>query len=102
VVAVTGVVDYVTDGEGIVAVANGHPLMTRVTGLGCALTCLIGACAAVTEDPLQATADGLAIFGVAGELAAAEALGPASFRLRFIDALYNLDEATLTSTASVQ
>jgi hydroxyethylthiazole kinase len=63
---------------------------------------LIGACAAVTEDPLQATADGLAIFGVAGELAAAEALGPASFRLRFIDALYNLDEATLTSTASVQ
>jgi hydroxyethylthiazole kinase len=102
VVAVTGVVDYVTDGEAIVAVANGHPLMTRVTALGCALTCLVGACLAVTEDPLQATADGLAIFGVAGELAAAEALGPASFRLRFIDTLYNLDEATLTSTANVQ
>jgi hydroxyethylthiazole kinase len=102
VVAVTGVVDYVTDGEAIVAVANGHPLMTRVTALGCALTCFIGACLAVTEEPLQATADGLAVFGVAGEIAAAESLGPASFRQRFIDTLYNLDEATLTSTASVQ
>ena len=38
----------------------------------------------------------------ARELAADEAPGPASFRLRFIDALYNLDEITLTNTASVQ
>ena len=102
VVAVTGAVDYVTEGERIVAVANGHGLMTRVTALGCALTCLLGACCAVNEDPVTATAHGLAIVGVAGELAAAEAQGPASFRLRFIDAVYNLDEATLTDMASIQ
>jgi hydroxyethylthiazole kinase len=102
VVAVTGVVDYVADGEAIVAVANGHALMTRVTALGCALTSLIGACCAVGEDSVSATAHGLAILGVAGELAAAEAAGPAAFRVRLIDALYNLDEPTLSDMARIQ
>jgi len=102
IVAVTGAIDYVTDGERIVAVANGHPMMTRVTALGCALTCLMGACCAVNEDYLEATAHALAILGLAGELAAAEATGPASFRVRLIDAIYNLDEATLLDGARIQ
>ncbi len=102
VVAVTGAVDYVTDGRRIVAVANGHPMMTRVTAMGCALTCLIGACSAVEHDAMTAAAHALAIMGVAGELAAAEAGGPGSFRVRFLDALYNLDEAALNDGARIQ
>jgi len=102
VVAVTGGVDYVTDGQRIVAVANGHSLMTKVTGMGCALTCLIGACCAVEPEPIAASAAGLAIMGVAGEIAAAEAAGPGSFRSRFLDVLYNLDQATLTDNARVE
>src|SRR5258705_276711 len=42
-VAMTGVVDYVTDGERVVAIHNGHPMMARVTGLGCTATALVGA-----------------------------------------------------------
>src|SRR5690606_1164643 len=51
VVAVTGAVDYVTDGKQLAAVDNGHPLMGRVTATGCALTCLVGACVAVAAEP---------------------------------------------------
>lgn len=102
VVAVTGAVDYVTDGAGVVAVANGHALMGRVTALGCALTCLVGACCAVSEEPMEATAHGLAIMGLAGELAAAEVAGPGSFRVALLDALYNLDEPTLNKGVRIQ
>ncbi len=102
VVAVTGTVDYVTDGEGIVAVANGHEMMTRVTGVGCALTALIAACCAVEPDPMTATAHALAILGLAGEVAAGEAAGPGSFRARLLDALYNMDEDALDVGARIQ
>lgn len=102
VVAVTGAVDYVIDGKDIVAVANGHPLMARVAGLDCALTCLVGACCAVGRDAMSATVHALAIMGLCGELAAAQAQGPASFRTRLIDTLYNLDAETLTQGARIQ
>ena len=102
IVAVTGAVDYVIDGKGILAVANGDPLMTKVTALGCALTCLIGACCAVNQNYMTATAHGLAILGLSGELAAIDARGPASFRVQLLDALYNLDEAALAAGAKIQ
>lgn len=102
VVAVTGAVDYVIDGKSIVAVANGDALIARVAGLDCALTCLVGACCAVSADAMSATVHALAILGLSGELAAAEAQGPASFRVRLIDTLYKLDAATLNQGARIQ
>jgi len=42
-VAITGPQDFVTDGERIVRVANGHPLMSAITGTGCGATAIIGA-----------------------------------------------------------
>lgn len=86
-VAVTGPVDFITDGRRVLRVANGHPLMGRVTGMGCGATALIGAFAAVEADPVQAAAAALAFYGLAGEHAADEAAGPGSFQVRFLDAL---------------
>lgn len=88
-VAVTGSADLVTDGRRTVRVENGHPLLTRVTGTGCAATALIGMFLAVEADPLQAAATALAFFGLAAEIAArgAEA-GPGRFGTRLLDALY--------------
>ena len=94
VVAVTGAVDYVTDGRRLAAVANGHPLMGRVTATGCALTALVGALCALT-DPFSASLHALAIYGVAGEIAAQEADGPGSFRVHFLDRLAKLDKVDL-------
>jgi hydroxyethylthiazole kinase len=94
-VAVTGAVDYVTDGATVHGIHNGDPLMARVTGMGCTATAIIGACLAVEADRLAATVYGLAITAVAGETAAARARGPGSLQLEILDALYQLDAATL-------
>ena len=101
VVAVTGVVDLVTDGTRVVRVANGHELLTRTTASGCALTALIGAWAAVLEDALEATAGALATYGVAAELAAARAQGCGSFVPALLDALGALDGATTARRARI-
>jgi hydroxyethylthiazole kinase len=94
VVAVTGVVDYVTDGARLVEIHNGHPLMTRVTGLGCSATAIIGAFLAVERDAFAATVAGLAVLGVAGEIAAERSPGPGTLQVALLDALYALEEAT--------
>jgi hydroxyethylthiazole kinase len=95
VVAVTGEIDRITDGERWRKVSNGDPRMTRVTALGCAASAVIGAFLAVERDPLQAAAEGLAVFGLAGERAAARSAGPGSLRWRIVDELALIDEATV-------
>jgi hydroxyethylthiazole kinase len=92
VVAVTGAIDRVTDGERWLEVSNGDQRMTRVTALGCALSAVIGAFLTVARNPLEAAAQGLAVFGLAGERAAAGAAGPGSLRWRIVDELAMLDE----------
>lgn len=95
VVAVTGEVDYVTDGDRLMAVRNGHPLMARVTGLGCTASALVAAFLAVADDRVEAAVAALTVLGVAGELAAARAAGPGSLQVTLLDALYRCDRATL-------
>jgi hydroxyethylthiazole kinase len=92
VICISGAVDCIVGDRGIGMIRNGHPLMTRVTGLGCTASALCGALAAVTPDPWQAAAQTMAIMGVAGEIAADRAEGPGSLQLQFLDALYNLTE----------
>jgi hydroxyethylthiazole kinase len=99
VVAVTGSTDVVTDGERVVRIGNGHPLMTRVTAMGCAATALVAAMAALHADRVEAAAAALVATGVAGELAAERAQGPGTFEPAFLDALYELDSSTLAARA---
>lgn len=89
-VAITGPQDFITDGERVVRVANGHRLMGAITGTGCGATAVIGAFAAVCPDPVSAAATALAYYGLAGEKAAKDAGGPGSFMAGFLDALYGL------------
>ncbi len=86
VVAVSGPVDYVTDGARAFRVANGHPLMTQVTVMGCSLNSVIAALC-VGQSALEATVAALASYGLAGEVAASVAQGPGSFQPAFLDAL---------------
>jgi hydroxyethylthiazole kinase len=101
VVAVTGALDRITDGVRWREVGNGDPRMTRVTALGCAASAVIGALLTVEPDPLEAAAQGLAIFGLAGERAAARAAGPGSLRWRIVDELALLDEATVRAGVKI-
>jgi hydroxyethylthiazole kinase len=101
VVGLSGETDLVTDGERVAAVANGHPLMAKVTAMGCAGSALVAACLAVEPDAFRATAAALIIIGVAGERAAEKSAGPGSFAVAIIDALHNLDGSVLVTRAKV-
>jgi hydroxyethylthiazole kinase len=101
VIALTGAIDMITDGARLITVENGHPLMGRVTAMGCAGSALAAACLAVEDDALNATTAALLALGVAGEVAAGGSRGPGSFAAAIIDALYDLDRATLIERARV-
>ncbi|MDR6817980.1 hydroxyethylthiazole kinase [Neorhizobium sp. 2083] len=102
VIAVTGEVDFVTDGRRSVRVLGGSALMPRVTALGCSLTCLTGAFAATVPDkPFEATVAALAMFAVAGEEAALTASGPGFFSPIFLDRLAALTGESLDAQARI-
>jgi hydroxyethylthiazole kinase len=100
--AVTGVVDLITDGERICRVMNGHEMMSRVTGTGCTATAIIGAFLAIEPDPVKAATTGLSYFGFAGEKAAAGSSGPGTFQIALLDALYAMKEEELRAGARIQ
>jgi hydroxyethylthiazole kinase len=101
-VAITGEVDFITNGKSELRVYNGHPMMGRLTGTGCAATATIASFLAVDNDAVMATATALAYFGLAGEIGAKEANGPGSFMTASLDALYNINEASLIGGAKIQ
>ncbi len=103
VVAVTGEVDYVTDGRRDVRVTGGSPLMPQVTATGCALTAVVGAFAAVARDnAYTAAVAALSCFGIAGRRAGALADGPGSFAWRFLDALAALETDSLATESPLR
>jgi hydroxyethylthiazole kinase len=96
VVAISGVVDFITDGQTTLAVPGGHVLMTKVTGVGCSLGGLIAAFAGVIADPLRAAASASALLATAGERAArtsAGGHGTGSFAVALLDQLSTLEVA---------
>ena len=95
VVALSGETDLIGDGARLAHIANGHPLMAKVTAMGCAGAALVAACLAVEPDPWRAAAAGALMIDIAGELAAAKSEGPGSFAVAILDALYRLDEPAL-------
>ena len=97
VVCVSGATDYVLDAQGRTAhLNNGHVWMTKVTGVGCSASAMIGAFAAVQSDLWRATLAAMAYLGVVGEMAYEQAQndGVGTYQMRLLDGLQLLDEAT--------
>ena len=97
VIAVTGALDIVTDGNRTARIENGHPLMGKVTGTGCSATTSVACFAAVMDDPFHAALGGLVALGIAGENAADSCSGPGTFVPCFLDALSFLDRDIIES-----
>lgn len=98
VVAITGRTDVVAAGRRICRIHNGHPLLAGITGTGCMTGSLIACCCSVANDPFCGAVAGLAVMGIAGELAEqslAAAEGPGTFRVRLLDAIAALQPETL-------
>ena len=91
-VSISGATDIIVTQNHDYYLANGSPIMPYVTGLGCALSSLTGAFAAVGEHSGLTAA---AIWSVVGEIAAKRCDGPGFIAGRMLDILYHLDEATL-------
>lgn len=106
VVAVSGPVDLITDGRRIVRIANGHELLTRVTGGGCALGAVMAAflgAARVSEvDAFAAVAAASLVYTVAADQAAETAEGPGSFAVALLDALATVTPADIAGRALVE
>lgn len=99
VVCVSGAVDHIVDAKGRHArLSNGHVWMTKVTGVGCSATAMIGAFAAVQRDAWRATTAAMALLGVVGEVAAertqAAGGGVGTYQAHLLDGLQLLDDAT--------
>ena len=90
VVVISGATDYITNGTDVYTVEGGNPIMTTVTGMGCTSTAIVGAFAAVVEDPMIAATAAMAVMSLAGERAAEYSRGNGSMQVNFLDELYNL------------
>lgn len=92
VVALTGEVDIVTDGERQVSLHNGDELMSKVTAMGCAGSAFVASALGVEQDRWLAAATAMIVFGIAGELAADVADGPGSLAVSILDTLHGMTE----------
>lgn len=102
VVAVSGEVDHLTDGDELVRLANGSPLLAQVSGAGCALGALMAACCAASgAGALAAAATGTAMLTVAADHAAAVSRGPGSFAVALLDELALLTPEVLVEEVRV-
>lgn len=98
-VCVSGETDHVLDWKKRWArLSNGHAWMTRITGVGCSASALVGAFNAVQPDAWRATTAAMALLGVAGEVAAektqADGAGVGSMAARLLDELQLIDRDT--------
>ncbi len=96
-VVVSGKIDLIVDQSNYVTLQCGTPLFTKVVGMGCSLTAIIGSFLAVNQDPFLAAVHAMTIFGLTGELAAKTALGPGSFYTQLLDHFYKLEPSSLES-----
>lgn len=92
VVCISGESDFIINDRDVAYVNNGHELMTRVTGLGCSASAIIGAFIAVIENKQEATIAAMSLIGLAGELGYKLANGPGSLQMHLLDKLYNITE----------
>lgn len=103
IIAITGAIDLVADGEKCYVIRNGIPEMSKITGTGCQLSGIATAYAiANPDDKTKAVAAAVCVMGLAGEIGYANLKageGNSTLRNRIIDAIYNMDESVLNKGA---
>ena len=90
IVCISGETDIIVTPKQHFYITNGSKLMTKVTGLGCSATAVIGAFIAGIENKTEAVIAATALFGIAGEIAAGQNVGPGSLQVLLLDKLYNI------------
>lgn len=104
VIAITGKQDIIAQGDRIVRIDNGHPMLSMVTGTGCMATSLIGCFCGAIDDCFTGAAAGIMTMGLAGELAQnslqpGEGIG--TFRMRLFDAVWAMTPDVLITSGMI-
>lgn len=102
VVCISGETDIVVSQDRTFYISNGDALMTKVTGLGCSASAVIGAFIATVEDTAEAVAAATALFSISGELAARHSKGPGTLQLNLLDALHAITEEEFTTALNIR
>ena len=106
IVAVTGAIDLVSDGERCWCIRNGRAEMSRITGTGCQLSALMTAFLVANPDrKLDAAAAAVCMMGLAGEIGWANMQpgdGNSTYRNRIIDAIFNMTGDALEEGAKYE
>ncbi len=106
IIAITGAIDIVTDGERAFCIRNGRPEMSAITGTGCQLSALTAAFITANPDRLlEAVAAAVCAMGLCGEIAWKRMTGldgNSSYRNYIIDAMYRLTPAALEEGAKYE
>lgn len=99
IVAISGEIDWISDGTTTYRVMGGSPLMTKVTGMGCLLSAVCGAFIGVTpqnSERLLAVVEAHAWYSQVGSIAAQSVSLPGSFVREFVDLLAIYDSKNLS------
>ncbi|ADQ16161.1 hydroxyethylthiazole kinase [Leadbetterella byssophila DSM 17132] len=99
IVCISGATDYLISKGQIFEIQNGDPMMTKVTGLGCSLSAVLGAVLGASGADPEAIASVVAYFGISGELA--KGLGPGSLQVQLLDHLYSIDQSTFENRLKI-
>ena len=103
IVAITGAIDLVADGNTCYVIRNGRPEMGRITGTGCQLSGMMTAFLVANPDnKLEAAAAAVCAMGLAGEIGWSHMRpedGNSTYRNRIIDAISHMDAETLREGA---
>jgi hydroxyethylthiazole kinase len=88
-IVISGETDFVINPYNIAEFSRGSAMMPMITGTGCLLSAVVGAFQAVHKNAFEAASASTLFYSVCGELAAAHAQGPGTFKTHFLDALYS-------------
>jgi len=102
VVCISGETDIIVAKDQTAYISNGNVLMTKVTGLGCSASAVIGAFIATVENTAEAVAAATALFSISGELAATYSKGPATLQVNLLDILHTITEEEFTATLKIK
>lgn len=101
-VVITGAEDIVTDGNIVYLIKNGHEMMEKIVGTGCMVASVIGAFCAVEKNLPLASAAALSVYGITGELAAKDSLLPGTFKEKFFNHAYSINEPTIKRMQKIE
>lgn len=102
VVASTGKIDVITDGEKVIKIDNGSLKLKSITGTGCMSASLIGSYLGISENKLESASMGILTMSLCGELADKDNIGIGNFKVSLMDNIYNLNKETLNKFSRVE